>query len=178
MLKEKFKDIFETEAEYIFSAAGRVNLIGEHVDYCGGQVLPAALSLKCQVAVRKNGTNLMRIAATTIDARAEIDLTNTGAYCDLEWGMYQAGVADELKKAGLWIAGTALEGSSLHYDADLTGALAIVIGSEGEGLSRLVREKCDFLVKIPMLGQAESLNASVAAGVLMYEAVRQRNKSK
>ncbi|MBE7032298.1 MAG: 23S rRNA (guanosine(2251)-2'-O)-methyltransferase RlmB [Ruminococcaceae bacterium] len=85
---------------------------------------------------------------------------------------------DELKKAGLWIAGTALEGSSLHYDADLTGALAIVIGSEGEGLSRLVREKCDFLVKIPMLGQAESLNASVAAGVLMYEAVRQRNKSK
>ncbi len=85
---------------------------------------------------------------------------------------------DELKKAGLWIAGTALEGSSLHYDADLTGALAIVIGSEGEGLSRLVREKCDFLVKIPMLGQAESLNASVAAGVLMYEAERQRNKSK
>lgn len=85
---------------------------------------------------------------------------------------------DELKKAGLWIAGTALEGSSLHYDSDLTGALAIVIGSEGEGLSRLVREKCDFLVKIPMLGQAESLNASVAAGVLMYEAVRQRNKSK
>ena len=85
---------------------------------------------------------------------------------------------DELKKAGLWIAGTALEESSLHYDADLTGALAIVIGSEGEGLSRLVREKCDFLVKIPMLGQAESLNASVAAGVLMYEAVRQRNKSK
>lgn len=85
---------------------------------------------------------------------------------------------DELKRAGLWIAGTALEGSSLHYDADLTGALAIVIGSEGEGLSRLVREKCDFLVKIPMLGQAESLNASVAAGVLMYEAVRQRNKSK
>ena len=81
---------------------------------------------------------------------------------------------DQLKKMGLWIAGTALEGSVLHYQADLTGALAIVVGSEGEGLSRLVREKCDFLVKIPMLGQAESLNASVAAGVLLYEAVRQR----
>ena len=65
-LKVKFKKIFEAEADYVFSAAGRVNLIGEHVDYCGGQVLPAALSLKCQVAVRKNGTNLMRIAATTI----------------------------------------------------------------------------------------------------------------
>ncbi len=83
---------------------------------------------------------------------------------------------EKLKKKGVWVAGTALEGSTVHTDADLTGALAIVIGAEGTGMSRLVREKCDFLVKIPMLGQAESLNASVAAGVLMYEAVRQRRK--
>ncbi len=81
---------------------------------------------------------------------------------------------EKLKKEGLWIAGTALEGSTMHYEADLTGALAVVIGAEGTGLSRLVRETCDFLVKIPMLGQTESLNASVAAGVLLYEAVRQR----
>lgn len=71
-LKNSFKNIFGVESEYYFSAAGRVNLIGEHVDYCGGQVLPAALSLKCRVAVKKNGTNLMRIAATTIGAREEI----------------------------------------------------------------------------------------------------------
>lgn len=81
---------------------------------------------------------------------------------------------ERLKKEGLWVAGTALEGSMLHYKSDLKGALAIVIGSEGEGISRLVREKCDFLVKIPMLGKIESLNASVAAGILIYEAVRQR----
>ena len=56
-LKVKFKEVFDSEAEEIYSAAGRVNLIGEHVDYCGGQVLPAALSLKCNVAVRRNGTN-------------------------------------------------------------------------------------------------------------------------
>ena len=86
-----------------------------------------------------------------------------------------ASTIDKLKEEGLWIAGTALEGSTLYTDADLTGALAIVIGSEGEGLSRLTREKCDFLVKIPMLGQAESLNASVAAGILLYESVRQRS---
>ena len=90
-----------------------------------------------------------------------------------------ASIIDKLKEQGLWIAGTALEESTLYTNADLTGALAIVIGSEGEGLSRLTREKCDFLVKIPMLGQAESLNASVAAGILLYESVRQRNlKSK
>jgi len=58
----------------------------------------------------------------------------------------------------------------------MTGAMGIVIGSEGEGMSRIVREHCDFLVKIPMLGKTESLNASVAAGVLLYEAVRQRIK--
>ena len=81
---------------------------------------------------------------------------------------------DNLKKNGIWIAGTALEATQLCYDCDLTGPLGIVIGSEGEGMSRIVREHCDFLVKIPMCGKTESLNASVAAGVLMYEAVRQR----
>ncbi len=81
---------------------------------------------------------------------------------------------DLLKKEGLWIAGTALEATQYCYDCDLKGPLGIVIGSEGEGMSRLVREHCDFLVKIPMLGKTESLNASVAAGVLLYEAVRQR----
>lgn len=79
-----------------------------------------------------------------------------------------------LKKEGLWIAGTAPEAEGLCYDSDLTGALGLVIGSEGSGMSRIVREHCDFLVKIPMLGKTESLNASVAAGVILYEAVRQR----
>ncbi len=83
-----------------------------------------------------------------------------------------------LKKKGLWVTGTSLEATQLCYESDLTGPLAIVIGSEGEGMSRNVCDKCDFLVKIPMLGKAESLNASVAAGVLMYEAVRQRISKK
>ncbi len=82
---------------------------------------------------------------------------------------------EQLKKEGLWIVGTDLTAEQYHYDCNLTGALGVVIGSEGEGMSRLVREKCDFLVKIPMLGEIESLNASVAAGVLLYEAVRQRS---
>ncbi len=81
---------------------------------------------------------------------------------------------DALKERGVWIAGADASAGQTAYEADLTGPLAIVIGSEGRGLSRLVREKCDFLVKLPLLGRIQSLNASVAAGILLYEAVRQR----
>lgn len=82
---------------------------------------------------------------------------------------------ERLKEEGVWIAGAEAGGGSM-YKADLTGAIALVIGSEGEGISRLVKEKCDFLVEIPMFGDVNSLNASVAAAVLMYEIVRQRGE--
>ena len=81
---------------------------------------------------------------------------------------------DELKEAGVWVFGTAADGDRLLYDADLKGPAAIVIGSEGTGMGRLVAEKCDFKVRIPMKGRLNSLNASAAAAILMYEAVRQR----
>ncbi len=81
---------------------------------------------------------------------------------------------DDLKKEGLWIAGADMDGEEM-CKTDLKGAVGLVIGSEGEGISRLVKDKCDFIVKIPMAGQINSLNASVAAGVLMYEILRQRN---
>ena len=74
--------------------------------------------------------------------------------------------------------GTAAEGTTTLYDADLKGPAAIVIGSEGDGMSRLVTENCDFLVSIPMKGQISSLNASAAAAILLYEAVRQRRNGK
>ena len=81
---------------------------------------------------------------------------------------------EELKKKGVWVYGTAAEGTTPLYDADLKGPAAIVIGSEGSGMGRLVREKCDFLVSIPMKGHISSLNASAAAAILLYEAVRRR----
>ena len=80
----------------------------------------------------------------------------------------------DLKKQGLWIFGAAAEAQTALYDADLKGPAAIVIGSEGDGMSRLVRETCDVLVSIPMRGKLNSLNASTAAAILLYEAVRQR----
>ena len=80
----------------------------------------------------------------------------------------------ELKDRGLWVYGAAAEGSSPMWETDLTGPLALVIGSEGEGLGRLVRERCDFLVSIPLRGKVGSLNASTASAVLMYEVLRQK----
>ena len=80
----------------------------------------------------------------------------------------------ELKEQGVWVFGTAAEGSEPMYRADLTGPAAIVIGNEGDGMSALVRKNCDMLVHIPMSGRISSLNASNAASILLYEAVRQR----
>ena len=81
----------------------------------------------------------------------------------------------QLKQEGLWVFGTAADGTTSLYQADFKGPAAIVIGREGDGMSRLVREQCDFLVSIPMRGQVNSLNASAAAAVVLYEAVRQRS---
>ncbi len=85
---------------------------------------------------------------------------------------------DELKEKGVWLTGTADDVSKEYTDSDFKGATAIVLGSEGKGMKRLVREKCDFLVSIPMHGKVSSLNVSVAAGLLFFEARRQRQVKK
>ena len=79
-----------------------------------------------------------------------------------------------LKEMGFWIVGADMDGTAEYYEADLTGAVVLVVGSEGRGISRLVRESCDVLVRIPMNGKINSLNVSVAGAVLMYEVLRQR----
>jgi len=83
---------------------------------------------------------------------------------------------EQLQDAGFWVVGAAGEADKTHFDWDWSGKIALVLGSEGGGLHRLTREKCDVLVKIPMYGRIGSLNVSVAAGVLMFEARRQREK--
>ena len=81
-----------------------------------------------------------------------------------------------LKEKGLWIIGTDMDTDTYYYNQDMTGPVAIIIGSEGFGMSRLVKENCDILIKIPMKGKITSLNASVSAGIVMYEAVKQKTK--
>ncbi len=81
---------------------------------------------------------------------------------------------EDLKKKGLWICGTDVDTKTYYYDQDLTGALGIVIGNEGSGIGQKIKSNCDFLVKIPMKGKVNSLNASVSTGIILYEAVKQR----
>ena len=85
-----------------------------------------------------------------------------------------ASCIDQLKENGVWIYGTDASGSE-YTKTDLTGSCALVIGSEGFGISKLIQKKCDFMIKLPMLGKINSLNASVAAGIFMYEVLRQRS---
>ena len=80
---------------------------------------------------------------------------------------------DDLKKRGLWIYGADMDANNFYFNTKLDGAIALVIGNEGKGISRLVKEKCDYLLKIPMVGKISSLNASTSAAILIYEVVRQ-----
>ena len=161
-----YKEIFGAEPEAIYSAAGRVNLIGEHIDYCGGRVLPAALSLKCCVAVRKNGTNILRIAATTIDARADIDLSDTGAYRDLPWGSYQAGVADELKRAGYNLVGCdILYDCTVPFGSGLSSSAAIEVAT-AYALAKMGGNKIDKVELAVISQRAENNYCGVNCGIM------------
>jgi 23S rRNA (guanosine2251-2'-O)-methyltransferase len=82
----------------------------------------------------------------------------------------------DLKKKGLWVYGAEANGNGQLWKTDMKGPICLVIGSEGQGISRLVRENCDFIMNIPMAGKVNSLNASAAAAILLYEIVRQRNE--
>ena len=111
------------------------------------------------------------VGLTAVTARASAGAL---AYMPVHKAVNLPAVLDVLKQRGVWIFGAEADGTVGLYDADFAGPTAIVIGSEGEGISRLVREKCDFIVSIPMRGQVNSLNASNAAAVLLFEAVRRR----
>jgi len=85
---------------------------------------------------------------------------------------------DKLKRQGLWVVGADADGDKDYFDVDLTGPLLVIVGNEGKGLGRLVKQQCDYLVRIPMRGRIASLNASVACSLLLYEVLRQRDGKK
>ena len=108
---QQFESVFQTTPTHLFTAAGRINVIGEHVDYCGGQVFPAALNLRCNLYARTNGKNCLNLAFRGLDGVVTLDLSALGSYKNLRIGNYQAGVAYLIAKKGV-----ALVGADLYYD--------------------------------------------------------------
>jgi len=115
----------------------------------------------------------------SVGLTAVVSKTSAGAieYVPVARVTNLAQTIERLKEEGVWVAGTDVNGAEDVYRSNFKLPLALVIGNEGKGVGRLIKEKCDFLVKLPMSGRINSLNASVAAGVLMYEVVRQRRQS-
>jgi 23S rRNA (guanosine2251-2'-O)-methyltransferase len=108
---------------------------------------------------------VLKVASGAADSVPFVQVTNL------------ARTLDRLKALGVWVIGAADTAEMALFDADLSGPLALVLGSEGNGIRRLTRERCDGLVRVPMQGRVESLNVSVAAGVCLYEALRQRRST-
>lgn len=124
-------------------------------------------------AAGAHGVIIPKRRAAAVTATAEKAAAGAASYVHVARVTNISQTIEDLKKEGVWIAAVDMDGE-LYTQADFTGPIALVTGSEGSGISRLVKEKCDFCVSIPMKGGVNSLNASNAAAVLMYEAVRQR----
>lgn len=189
--KQKLDEISQTN-----NYQGIIALVSEH-EYCEVEDILALAAAKCEepfIIILDNITdphNLGAIIRTAncvgahgviIPKRRAVGLTavvakaSSGAieYTKVAKVTNIVKTIDELKQKGIWIACADMNGD-ICYNTNLKGSIAIVVGAEGEGVSRLVKEHCDFNVKLPMYGEIESLNASVAASLLMYEVVRQRN---
>jgi len=172
-LKKKFVEIYGGDESdlRVFSAAGRVNLIGEHIDYCGGKVFPAALNLRTVIVSRKNGENKIRLAATTVPQRETLDIDKLNDYRDLKWGDYQAGVAYVMQQEqGYKIVGcdclydtTVPFGSGLSSSASIEVATAMMFAtySKEEGVGEV------DLVKLAVMSQrSENTYNGVNCGIM------------
>lgn len=171
-LKQKFIELYGGSEQDIrvFSAAGRVNLIGEHIDYCGGKVFPAALNLRTVVLARKNNENVIRLAATTVKQREELNLSTLDAYKGLKWGDYQAGMAYVMQNEGYKIVGadtlydtTVPFASGLSSSASIEVATAMMLAtfSAEEGVKSVDR------VELAVLSQkAENTYNGVNCGIM------------
>lgn len=171
-LKNKFIEIYGGKESDLrcFSAAGRVNLIGEHIDYCGGRVFPAALNLNTTIVARKNSSDKIRLAATTLPDRVTLDINSLDSYRDLSWGDYQAGVAYIMQEEGYNIIGcdllydtTVPFGSGLSSSASIEVATAMmlsVFSSEAGG-------KGTDLVNLAVMSQkSENTYNGVNCGIM------------
>ncbi len=163
---ELFNALYGNEATDLFTAAGRINVIGEHVDYCGGKVFPAALNLRCNVYGRKNGTNKIRVAASTYKEVVELDIDKLDSYKGLKYGNYQAGVAYYLQEEGTPIIGCdLLYDCTVPFGSGLSSSAAIEVAT-AVALSEYAEVEYDK-VKLALLCQkAENKYAGVNCGIM------------
>lgn len=130
--------------------------------------------LRSAEAAGVHGVVIPRHRAASITPAVEKAAAGATAYLPVARTVNVARCLEDLKARGVWVCGADPRAELAHYQADLRGPLAVVVGSEGRGIPRLVRERCDFLVRIPMRGRVASLNVAVAAAVILFEAARQR----
>lgn len=161
----KYKDIsdvLDDEAKFfvILDHLEDPHNLGAIIRTCEAAKVDAIIMPKDRQA-QVNST-VMKTSAGTLDNVSIVTVTNL------------VSTIDELKKNGFWIVGTALEDSVDYRSIDYSGKIALVIGNEGSGMSKLVKNACDFIAKIPMYGTTNSLNASVASGIMIYEVIRNR----
>ena len=161
-----FRKLFGNHAKYAYSAAGRVNIIGEHIDYCGGRVMPAALSLRCEVYARANGTDRIRIAATTYKRVVTLEPSSLGDYKDLPWGSYQAGVAYALKSSGHKLVGCdLLIDCTVPFGSGLSSSAAIEVAC-AVAMTSLAGETIDPVEAALIARKAENEYCGVSCGIM------------
>lgn len=161
-----FCQLFGSACTDVYSAAGRVNIIGEHIDYCGGKVLPAALDMRCEVYARKNGTDKIRIAATTFRRVETLDICALESYKSLDWGNYQAGVAYMMQKEGYPLAGCdLLYDSSIPFGSGLSSSAAIEVAT-AVALAAMSGAELDPVKAAIISQRAESEYCNVNCGIM------------
>ncbi len=166
MSVELFEKYFSAKPEKIVSAAGRINIIGEHVDYCGGKVFPASLNLKSEVYARANGTNFIRIVADGLGYMEVLDIDKLDSYKHLKWGNYQAGVAYYLKEAGYNLVGCdILYTCSVPFGSGLSSSAAIEV-STAVVLNELAGNKYDLKEMAIISQRAENKYCNVNCGIM------------
>lgn len=145
---------------------------------CDGLEDPRNLGavIRCAECAGAHGVVIPRHHSAGITAAADKASAGAAEHMLVARVANLTGAIQDLKKAGLWVYGAEADGGSPLWKTDMKGPVCLVIGSEGRGLSRLVRENCDFIMTIPMAGRVNSLNASAAAAILLYEIVRQRHE--
>ena len=161
-----FTQLFGGQAEDLFTAAGRINVIGEHVDYCGGKVFPAALNLNCGVYGRKNGENVIRVAASDFKEVITLDIDKLDSYKGLKWGNYQAGVAYYLQESGTPIVGCdLLYDCTVPFGSGLSSSAAMEV-STAVALSEYAGVKYNKIDLSLISQKAENKYAGVNCGIM------------